>query len=222
LAVVAGRAALPVLALVRAVPIATGAAAALTGTSPALAVIVASADARVWTFDAAFTAALVAHVARRATLVLDARGAFAIVARRAALGLLATVRAVPIAAGTAAALAGASPALAVIVAAAPARVRAFHATLAATPAREVARGATLLIDACLELSAGVVADAILPECGTRKRKQPETNHRKPCYDKDATRRPARDGKPYAGGFLKRHRAPCSTTRELSGQSSPFH
>ena len=166
-AVVPRRAALPVLALVRAVPVAIGAAAALTGTGAALAIIVVTADARVRTFDAALAAALVGHVARRTTLVLDARGAFAIVARRAALGLLATIRAVPIAAGAAAALTGARPALAVLVAAAPAGVRALHAAFAATPADEIARRATLLIDACLELSAGIVADAIPPECGTR-------------------------------------------------------
>jgi len=166
-AVVPRRAALPVLALVRAVAIAIGAAAALTGTGAALAIIVATADAGVRTFDAALAAALVGHVARSATLVLDARGAFAIVARRAALRFLATVRAVAVAIRSAAALTGASPALAVFVTAATAGILALHATVAATPAREIARGTTFLIDACLELSAGIVADAILPERGTR-------------------------------------------------------
>ena len=145
----------------------TGSATCSVIANPALAVGVAGANAGVWTFHAAVAAALVTDVAGRATLARDAGEVFAVVAGCAALRVLATIGAVPVATGTAAALTGARAALAVVVAGAALGVRALHATVAATPATEIARRATLPIDACLELSASIVADAILPQCGTR-------------------------------------------------------
>jgi xanthine/CO dehydrogenase XdhC/CoxF family maturation factor len=160
-AVVAVRAPLRVLATVRAVPIAMRAAATLSRTRPALAVVVAVADARVRTLGAAVAAALATDIARGATLLIDTREVFAVVAGRAALRVLAAVRAVPIATRTAATIYGTRPAPAVVVAAADAGVGTFDPTVAAAAVIEIAGRAARPTDAGLVLSASGVVGATL-------------------------------------------------------------
>lgn len=157
---------------------------------PALAVVVAAARARIRTFDAAVAAALLAEIARGATLLVDAREVFAVVAGGATLPVLAMVHAVPIATRAATAFAGTRRALAVVVAVATARVRTFDATVAAALVGEVARRATLPVDACLELCATRVVDAALPDCCTRESQEPESKHH------DGYERYVQAGRPY--------------------------
>jgi hypothetical protein len=103
------------------------------------------------------------------------------------LPLLATVRAVPIATRAATAFTGTRPVLAVVVAAATARVRAFDATVAAALVVEIARRATLLVDARLELAATGVVDTFLRECCAREREEPESDHQNACDKENAWR-----------------------------------
>ena len=107
LAVVVGRASLPVAAVVGAVALARGAATAAAGAGAVLAVDVGAADGRVRAFGAAGAAALVGGVARGATGGIDAGEVLAIGAARTALTVAAAVRAVPVTRGATAAVAGA-------------------------------------------------------------------------------------------------------------------
>ena len=116
LAVVVGRASLPVAAMVGAVALARRAAAPPAGTGAVLAVGVGAADGRVRAFGAAGAAALVGGVARGATRGIDAGEVLAIGAARTALTVAAAVRAVSVTRGATAAVAGTHPALAVAAA----------------------------------------------------------------------------------------------------------